>query len=75
MNNPKRQAKLAEAFRIADTISRLEGYDPDDFEEKQKTRIVRGEISTEEFIQIMHARAQEIVSAEAGVTRPRGNPV
>jgi len=54
MNNPKRQAELRKAFRVADAISRLEGYDPDVFEEKQKDRIVRGEISIQEFIKIMH---------------------
>lgn len=47
------QKAIAEQFELADAISRLEGYNPDSFEEAQKLRIIQGEISTDEFIEII----------------------
>lgn len=52
-HTPERQAEIREQFKEADAISKLEGYEPDAFEEAQKARIVAGEITTEQFIQIM----------------------
>lgn len=58
MNTRTRQAELREQFRLADAISRLEGYDPGEFEQQQKERIVRGEITIEQFIKIMADHVQ-----------------
>ncbi|RBB40125.1 hypothetical protein DPV79_12815 [Burkholderia reimsis] len=59
LNSIERQCELREHFRRADAISRLEGYEPGEFEEAQKERLVAGEITTEEFISVMvgHLRA------------------
>ncbi|HGO6075304.1 TPA: antitoxin VbhA family protein [Burkholderia cepacia] len=54
----QRQAELRERFRQADAISRLEGYDPSEFEQQQKERIVRGEITVAEFVKIMAEHVQ-----------------
>ncbi|KVT79938.1 hypothetical protein WT25_17415 [Burkholderia territorii] len=59
LNSTERQRELRERFRQADAISRLEGYEPDDFEEAQKERLIVGEITAEEFIAIMAAYARE----------------
>ncbi|MCR4471159.1 antitoxin VbhA family protein [Burkholderia sp. SCN-KJ] len=69
MHDERRQAELRERFRQADAISRLEGYEPSEFEEQQKARIVRGEISVEQFVRIMaeHARARAAGEAPASV--------
>lgn len=66
-HSEQRQAELREQFRQADAISRLEGYDPSEFEEQQKERIVRGEITTEQFIKIMaeHVQRSKAVSHAA----------
>lgn len=53
LNSIEKQNEIREQFKQADAISRLEGYDPDAFEQKQKERIVTGEIMTDEFVQIM----------------------
>jgi len=53
MTSLERQAELRDAMNVADSISRLEGYTPDAFEEQQKTRVVAGEITTGEFLRIM----------------------
>ena len=56
MNHTKEQAEqVREQFAEADAISRLEGYDPDAFEQAQKERVIAGEIDTEEFIRVMVA--------------------
>lgn len=53
LNSIERQRELRERFRQADAISRLEGYEPSEFEEVQKSRVVTGEITTDEFIALM----------------------
>jgi uncharacterized membrane protein len=52
-NTEQQAAEVREQFAEADSISRLEGYAPDAFEEAQKERIATGEIDTEEFIRVM----------------------
>lgn len=58
LNSIERQRELREQFHRADAISRLEGYEPSEFEEQQKRRIVRGEISVDEFVSIMAAHVR-----------------
>ncbi|WP_254067449.1 antitoxin VbhA family protein [Burkholderia sp. L27(2015)] len=53
MNDSHQKEKLRDAFKTADAIFQLEGYDSDAFEQQQKERVVRSEITTEELIQIM----------------------
>lgn len=55
LNSVERQRELRERFRQADAISRLEGYEPGDFELAQKERLIAGEITTEEFVAVMAA--------------------
>lgn len=55
LHTDEQQKQIAEQFRQADAISRLEGYDPDAFEQAQKQRIITGEIDTDEFVQVMIA--------------------
>lgn len=52
-NSTDEQSKIREQFQQADAISRLEGYEPDAFEQQQKERIVTGDISTDEFVKII----------------------
>ncbi|MDN7473471.1 antitoxin VbhA family protein [Burkholderia multivorans] len=58
LNSIERQRELRERFRQADAISRLEGYEPGDFEEIQKERLIAGEITTEEFVAAMAAHVR-----------------
>lgn len=51
--SPEEQAERREQFAQADAISALEGYEPNEFEQAQKERIITGEIDTEEFIKQM----------------------
>lgn len=71
LNSIERQGELRGLFRRADAISRLEGYEPGEFEEAQKERLIAGEITTEEFISIMvgHLRAGHVVDDRAALGR------
>ncbi|MBO2977503.1 antitoxin VbhA family protein [Burkholderia pseudomallei] len=66
LNSVERQRELRELFRRADAISRLEGYEPGDFEEAQKERLITGEIATEEFISIVAAHVREGALGKTG---------
>lgn len=55
LNSPERQTEISEQFEEADALSRLEGYEPEPFEEEQKRKIVTGEFTTEQFIAAMTA--------------------
>lgn len=53
LHSRERQIELRKRFREADAISRLEGYEPSEFEIAQKERLIEGEITVEEFIKLM----------------------
>lgn len=53
MHTPEQAAQVREQFEEADAISRLEGYEPDAFEQAQKERIIAGEINTDDFVRLM----------------------
>ncbi|KVC45405.1 hypothetical protein WS58_14035 [Burkholderia pseudomultivorans] len=59
LNDAGRQGELRELFRRADAISRLEGYEPSEFEAELKERLVVGEIDFDEFLRLMIAYVRD----------------
>ncbi|MBU9561563.1 antitoxin VbhA family protein [Burkholderia multivorans] len=59
LNDVRRQGELRELFRRADAISRLEGYEPSEFEAELKERLVVGEIDFHEFLRLMITYVRE----------------